>query len=134
MKHQKKQTKSRKSNSNNNKNTRNNNSGIGIGKGQPKRRKDVKNNKTPIEEDFETFRHEIYKFGLSGLDKKEQLDARVELAIKLGAKEKKWIKPNLNISDFQKQKSQTTTTTPKTYHGETGETDKYIKINPTSST
>lgn len=133
MKHPKKQNKSRNSNSNNNKITKNNSSinNSGVGKRQPKGRKGDKNNKAPIEKEFDTFRHEIYKFGLSGLDKKEQLDARVELAIKLGAKEKKWIKPNLNIADFKKQKSQPTTTT---HHGETRETDKYIKINPSSST
>lgn len=57
--------------------------------------------KTPIEKNFDSFRHEIYKFGLTGLDKKEQLSARVELAIKLGAKPKRWIKPNYNLSSEQ---------------------------------
>lgn len=43
--------------------------------------------------EFDKFRHEVYKFGLSGLEKKEQINARYEQAIKLGAKPKKWIKP-----------------------------------------
>lgn len=44
--------------------------------------------------DFDNFRHEVYKFGLSGFERKDQLDARAELAIKLGAKPKKWLKIN----------------------------------------
>lgn len=80
---------------------------------QLKHNKKKKSNKTSIEKDFDKFRHEIYKFGLTGLEKKEQLDARVELAIKLGAKPKKWIKPNtgLGADNKQKQSSQTKTTT-----------------------
>lgn len=46
--------------------------------------------------EFDKFRHEVYKLGLSGLEKKEQIDARYEQAIKLGAKPKKWIKPPNN--------------------------------------
>lgn len=49
--------------------------------------------KSNTEKEFDQFRHEIYKFGLSGLNKKDQVDARIELAIKLGARPKKWIKP-----------------------------------------
>ena len=55
------------------------------------------NSKTPVQKEFDSFRHEIYKLGLTGLDKKERVDARYELAIKLGAKEKKWIKPNRGL-------------------------------------
>lgn len=54
-------------------------------------------NKSKTEKEFDSFRHEIYKFGLSGLDKKDQLDARVELAIKLGAKPKSWIKKHQTL-------------------------------------
>lgn len=53
--------------------------------------------KGSIEKDFDKLRHEIYKFGLTGLDKKDQLDARVELAIKLGAKPKSWVKKHQNL-------------------------------------
>lgn len=83
-----------------------------------------KSNKTSIEKDFDKFRHEIYKFGLTGLDKKEQLDARVELAIKLGAKPKKWIKPHTALgADNETGKKD----------GEAGKVDQYIKTNPSSS-
>lgn len=54
-------------------------------------KKSTKVNKSSVEKDFDKYRHEIYKFGLTGLDKKDQIDARVELAIKLGAKSKSWI-------------------------------------------
>ena len=52
--------------------------------------------------EFEKFRHEIYKLGLTGLEKKDQIDARVELAIKLGAKPKKWIKPVHKLGEESK--------------------------------
>lgn len=108
-------------------------------------------NKTSIEKDFDKFRHEIYKFGLSGLDKKDQLDARVELAIKLGAKPKSWIKPHQNLgtdNNIVKKKQSTNnnttinslTTTIKTgnirkkQNGKTRKTNKHIKRNKTSST
>lgn len=56
-------------------------------------KRNLKNqNKSAVEKDFDKFRHEIFKLGLTGLDKKDQVDARVELAIKLGAKPKSWIK------------------------------------------
>lgn len=76
--------------------------------------------KTSVERDFDKFRHEIYKFGLSGLDKKDQVDARVELAIKLGAKPKKWIKPIKNRGEIQ--------------NGKVGEACRNTKTNTTSST
>lgn len=60
---------------------------------------ETKKNKTPLQKEFDTFRHEIYKLGLTGLDKKDQIDARYELAIKLGAKPKKWIKPNKGLGE-----------------------------------
>lgn len=108
-------------------------------------------NKTSIEKDFDKFRHEIYKFGLSGLDKKEQLDARVELAIKLGAKPKSWIKPhqglgsdNTIIKNQQSKnnnitKSLNTTTfdkgiIKKKQNGKTRKANKHFKRNKTSST
>lgn len=59
---------------------------------QIKTKEKKKNRKNIVEKDFDKFRHDIYKLGLSGLDKGKQLDARVELAIKLGAKPKSWIK------------------------------------------
>lgn len=67
-------------------------------------KKNKQNNKSSGEKDFDKIRHEIYKFGLSGLDKKEQLDARVELAIKLGAKPKKWAKIDADLSSEGKEK------------------------------
>lgn len=92
-----------------------------------KQNKKKKTNKTSIEKDFDKFRHEIYKFGLSGLDKKEQLDARVELAIKLGAKPKKWIKKNTGLSaESRKEKKQQ-------QDGKTREADKHIKANASPS-
>lgn len=68
-------------------------------------------NKSKTEKEFDSFRHEIYKFGLSGLDKKDQLDARVELAIKLGAKPKSWIKKHQTLgSDNIRQPKEDKTT------------------------
>lgn len=93
--------------------------------------KKKKNNKTSIEKEFDKFRHDIYKFGLSGLDKKDQLDARVELAIKLGAKPKKWIKPNTGLgSDNKKVKDKSIGI----QDGKIGKTNQYTKTNPASST
>lgn len=91
------------------------------------KKKTTTSQKTSIEKDFDKFRHEIYKFGLSGLDKKEQLDARVELAIKLGAQPKKWATNCTGLGGDKKQ-------TIKKQNGKTGEIDKHIKINPSSST
>lgn len=90
---------------------------------QLQNKKKKKSSKSSTEQDFDKFRHEIYKFGLSGLDKKEQLDARVELAIKLGAKPKKWIKPNLGLGADSKKKN-----------GASREADKHTQVNSTSST
>lgn len=98
----------------------------------PKKKKTTSTSqKTSIEKDFDKFRHEIYKFGLSGLDKKEQLDARVELAIKLGAQPKKWIR---NSAGLGGDKNKQTNKLQQQQNGKTGEIDKYIKINPSSST
>lgn len=91
-------------------------------------KKKKKSNKSSTEQDFDKFRHEIYKFGLSGLDKKEQLDARVELAIKLGAKPKKWIKPNQGLGADSKKGAVSL------QNGTSREADKYTKTNTTSST
>ena len=54
-------------------------------------------NKTKTEKEFDSFRHEIYKLGLSEFDKRDRLDARVELAIKLGAKPKSWTKKHQTL-------------------------------------
>ena len=52
---------------------------------------------------FSEIRHEVYKFGLQGFDKKVQVNARYEQAIKLGAKPKSWIKPHNNRGDLAQQ-------------------------------
>lgn len=90
-----------------------------------KQNKKKKSNKTSVEQDFDKFRHEIYKFGLSELDKKDQVDARVQLAIKLGAKPKKWINKHTGLGADSKQR-------PK--NGEARETSQHIKVNTTPST
>lgn len=83
-------------------------------------------NKTSVQKDFDKFRHEIYKLGLSTFDKKDQLDARVELAIKLGARAKSWAKPNKNLSKDNREASTTSSSsttdsklkqTTSTHHG-----------------
>lgn len=51
------------------------------------------------QKEFSKIRHEVYKFGLQGLDKKDQVSARYEQAIKLGAKSKSWIKPHKNLGE-----------------------------------
>lgn len=48
---------------------------------------------------FSQIRHEVYKFGLQGFDKKVQVNARYEQAIKLGAKPKSWIRPHTNKAE-----------------------------------
>lgn len=88
--------------------------------------------KNSTEKDFDKFRHEIYKFGLSGLDKKEQLDARVELAIKLGAKPKKWIKNCTGLGEDNKKTREKSSQNKQ--DGAIRETNKYIKANPSPST
>lgn len=100
-------------------------------------------NKTSIEKDFDQFRHEIYKLGLSGLDKKDQLDARVELAIKLGAQPKKWIRKHTNLGsdsvDKKKKKEEEAintnlTLSNKKHHGKARKVNKHPKRNKVSST
>ena len=87
--------------------------------------------KDPRQQEFSKFRHEIYKLGLEGFDKKDRIDARYELAIKLGAKPKSWLKPHKNLAEKtienkqQKQKDN--------HNGKVGQIDQYSKINPTSS-
>lgn len=79
--------------------------------------------KDPIQKEFSKFRHEIYKFGLEGLDKKDRIDARYELAIKLGAKPKSWIKPHKNLAERAAEKKQLKDSKPTTadnHHGKTG--------------
>lgn len=94
-----------------------------------------KKKKDPAQKDFDTFRHEIFKLGLTGLDKKSRIDARYELAIKLGAKPKKWIKPirnlgeeskQLNIKDLQEQSTRRD-------YGKIGEVGDNTKTHTTSS-
>ena len=46
-----------------------------------------------------TFRFEVFKFSLSGMDKADQMEARVAQAIKLGAKPGK--KPCLPYSELK---------------------------------
>lgn len=58
------------------------------------------------QKDFSKIRHEVYKFGLEGLDKKDQVNARYEQAIKLGAKPKSWIKPHKNLGEQRQQQQQ----------------------------
>lgn len=97
-----------------------------------KKGKNTTVSKTPIQKEFDKFRHEIYKLGLTGLDKKDQIDARYELAIKLGAKPKKWIKPNQGLGeDNNKQKQQKNR---QTHHGTSREISKHPKTNTTFST
>lgn len=99
------------------------------GKQQNQKRK---NNvgKTPLQKEFDKFRHEIYKFGLTGFDKKEQIDARYELAIKLGAKPKRWIKPNKGLGEDNKPKQPK----QKLHDGATGEVGKHIEIDTAPAT
>lgn len=70
-----------------------------------------------VEKDFDQFRHEVYKFGLTGLDKKDQVDARVELALKLGAKSKSWINPHKDLATLNKEKNN------QNKHGASGKID-----------
>lgn len=42
--------------------------------------------KDPQEFDFRKARHDVFKFGVSGLDTNSKLDAKVALAVKLGAR------------------------------------------------
>lgn len=59
-------------------------------KGKKENKNRNKNHKSKQEQDFDKIRHEVFKLGLSGFEKKTRVSARVELAIKLGAKPKKW--------------------------------------------
>jgi len=89
-------------------------------------------NKTPVQKEFDTFRHEIFKLGLTGLDKKTRVDARYELAIKLGAKPKKWIKPNSRLGEDSQAPLRKPTDFDK--DGKAREIGKYPQINSPSST
>lgn len=58
-----------------------------------KKNKDNKQKKKDDELDMNKLRHEVFKFGLKGFDNKTHKEARIELAIKLGAKPKGWARP-----------------------------------------
>lgn len=90
---------------------------------QSHHKKKKKDNKTSTQKDFDIFRHEIYKLGLTGLDKKDRLDARVELAIKLGAKSKPWINPSAGLGADSKRQD-----------GKAGKGDQHIKVDTPSAT
>lgn len=89
-----------------------------------KTKKLTKKSNSKVDKDFNQFRHEIYKLGLSGLDKKDQVDARIELAIKLGAKPKTWIKPHTDLGSLASRKVN---------DGAPREADKHIKVDSSSS-
>lgn len=92
-------------------------------------------NRTPAQKEFETFRHDIYKLGLTGLEKKDRVDARYELAIKLGAKPKKWIKPMRKLGEASAElKRKETEQKQQREHGKAGEIGEHTKTNTTSST
>lgn len=106
-----------------------------------------KTEKKPVVKDFDKFRHEVYKLGLTGLDKSDQLDARVELAIKLGAKPKSWIKKHQPLGatrnkSFGPQKEKIskgqTFAQPRiqsqSRNGQTRKADKYLETNSTLPT
>jgi hypothetical protein len=57
------------------------------------------------QKEFSKIRHEVYKFGLQGLDKKDRVNARYEQAIKLGAKSKSWIEPHNNLGEQRELRS-----------------------------
>ena len=90
--------------------------------------------KDPIQKEFSKFRHEIYKFGLEGLDKKDRIDARYELAIKLGAKPKSWVKGHKNLAEKTAERELQAKKLKDNQDGKAGQTNQHIKTNSISST
>lgn len=90
-----------------------------------KTRKVPKKTSSKVKKDFNQFRHEIYKLGLTGLDKKDQIDARTELAIKLGAKSKSWVKPHIDLGALKSKSA---------CNGASGKAHQHSKVDSSSST